>query len=112
MSTKTAPALVLRFGGAPRRVPLSEQPITLGRSEHCDVHLPSDEVSREHAHVWVDEAGHVVVADRKSKNGTRVDGGEPFRNAVRFAAHSIRIGEFELEVAGATPAGDGRGGVR
>jgi serine phosphatase RsbU (regulator of sigma subunit) len=87
-------------------VELSRQPITLGRATSCDLVLPHDgEVSREHAQVWVDEGGHVLVADRGSKNGTRVDGGEPFQNSVRAATRSIRIGEYELEVVGGVPPG-------
>jgi phosphoserine phosphatase RsbU/P len=93
--------LIVRLpGGTTRRVAVSQRPLTLGRSASCDVHLPSDEISREHAEVWLDEAGHVLVADKRSKNGTRVDHGDTFRNGVRTATKSIRIGEFEIEVVG------------
>jgi sigma-B regulation protein RsbU (phosphoserine phosphatase) len=63
--------------------------------------LPRDaEISREHAMVWLDEAGRVLVADKGSKNGTRVDNGEPFHNTTRPAVRWIRIGEYELEIVG------------
>ena len=96
------PELVLVLpGGLARRVTLSQNPVTIGRSDACDLRLPSDEVSRVHAEVWLDESGRVLVADKRSKNGTRVDAGEPFRNAVRTAQRVIRIGEYEISVVGA-----------
>ncbi len=98
------PSLLVHYPKrAARRVELGSHPLSFGRADHCDVHLPSDEVSREHAQIWLDEAGQVLVADRRSKNGTRVDGGEPFRNEVRIATKSIRIGEFEIDVLDAQP---------
>lgn len=107
------PSLLVHYPNrAARRVELGPHPLSFGRADHCDVNLPSDEVSREHAQVWLDEAGQVLVADRRSKNGTRVDGGEPFRNEVRVATESIRIGEFEIEVVGASRTLERDAGVR
>ncbi len=99
------PALVIRTrDGSCQTVALSSRPITVGRAETCDVVLPHDsEVSREHAAVWLDERGHVLVADKDSKNGTRVDTGDPFHNTVRPATRMIRIGEYELEIVGFQP---------
>ncbi len=99
------PTLIFRSReGVPTPIELGPRPITLGRAETCDVVLPHDgEVSREHAQIWLDEQGRVLVADKGSKNGTRVDAGEPFHNAVRTAFHSIRIGEYELELVGVRP---------
>ncbi len=94
------PCLVVRSRvGTQCSVELSRRPILVGRAENCDVVLPHDgEVSREHALVWVDEHGQVLVADKGSKNGTRVDGGEPFFNATRSVQRIIRIGAYELEL--------------
>jgi serine phosphatase RsbU (regulator of sigma subunit) len=90
--------------GTLRTFEVSLRPIVLGRADNCDVVLPHDgEVSREHARVWLDENGRVLVQDYKSKNGTRVDAGEPFHNSIRPATRSIRIGEYELEIVGARP---------
>jgi serine phosphatase RsbU (regulator of sigma subunit) len=87
--------------GTTRTIGLSRTPITLGRADTCDLVLPHDaEVSREHAQVWLDEQDRVLVADKGSKNGTRVDAGEPFHNAVRIARRTLRIGEYELEILG------------
>lgn len=86
--------------GDTRTVTVSARPITLGRAESCDIILPGEEVSREHAEVWFDKTGQILVADKRSKNGTRVDDGDLFHNAVRPAYHSIRIGEHELRIVG------------
>ena len=81
---------------------LSQKPLTLGRAENCDIVLRFDgEVSREHARVWLDETGTVLVADLGSKNGTSVDAGETFRNETRPAYRSIRIGGQEVTIRGA-----------
>ena len=90
--------------GVHATVELSCRPITLGRAETCDIVLPYDgEVSREHAQIWLDELGRVLVADKASKNGTRVDEGDPFHNATRPATRSVRIGEYQIELVGAAP---------
>ncbi len=105
MTSATGPALIVRSReGEWNTVPLSEKPITLGRAVNCDVILRDDGgVSREHAQVWLDGAGRVLVRDCGSKNGTRVDSGDAFRNATRSALRCIRIGEYEMELAGLEP---------
>lgn len=83
-------------------VELSTRPLKIGRADSCDLVLRDDaEVSREHAEVFLDDQGRVVVADKGSKNGTRVDGGPSFRHGQRLAFRSVRIGEHLLEVRGA-----------
>lgn len=105
VQVRSMPTLVVRSReGVYATVELSRHPITLGRADTCDIVLPYDgEVSREHAQVWLDEAGRVQVADKASKNGTRVDEGDPFHNTVRTATHSIKIGEYQIELIGAKP---------
>lgn len=108
MRPDASPRLVIVApDGARTPIVVSSEPITLGRSESCDYILRNDaEVSREHADVWIDEQNRVLVADKGSKNGTRVDDGEPFRSDVRFAYRNVRIGEHEVLITGApTPGG-------
>jgi sigma-B regulation protein RsbU (phosphoserine phosphatase) len=95
--------LVIRGADGRQRVwQLSQQPLTLGRAENCDIVLRHDgEISREHARVWLDETGAVLVADLNSKNGTCVDAGEIFRNETRPACTSIRIGSQDIVIRGA-----------
>jgi hypothetical protein len=45
----------------------------IGRSSTADVHLPNDEVSRQHALLWR-EGGTIWLADLGSSNGTSVNG--------------------------------------
>ncbi len=98
------PALIIHaLDGRSAVVDLSSRPLILGRAETCDVVLRHDaEVSREHARIWLDENGRVFVTDMNSKNGTRVDDGEPFRNTSRPARRAIRIGEHEITITGST----------
>ena len=99
------PSLIIRTKGATAYdLPLTARAVTLGRAETCDAILRDDaEVSREHVEVWLDDESRVLVADKNSKNGTRVDDGEMFRNDTRVAFNSIRVGEHEIEIVGAPP---------
>lgn len=56
-----------------RRVPLGEEPVTIGRLPDCEIVLSDPNVSRRHAEVRRD-AGEFVVVDLGSTNGTRVNG--------------------------------------
>ncbi len=96
------PSLIVRCRqGVFATLELADRPITLGRSDTCDIVLRNDaEVSREHAQIWLDHSGRILVADKGSKNGTRVDSGEPFRDAVRPASRWVRIGGYEVEIVG------------
>jgi sigma-B regulation protein RsbU (phosphoserine phosphatase) len=105
------PMLRVRFADGVRTFPLSSRPLMVGRQETCDIVLRNDaEVSREHAQIWLDPSGAVVVVDVDSKNGTRVDDGESQRGGRQIARNNIRIGEYVLEVVDSedAPAGDVR----
>src|SRR6185295_11214455 len=108
------PTLVIHTpDGGQQSYELRSKAIKLGRAESCDIVLHDDaEVSREHAEVWIDEFGRIAVADRGSKNGTRVDEGEVFRGSRRYAYRSIRIGEHDIRVLGAPPSPGGDERVR
>ena len=95
--------LVCSRDGKQEVVELRDQPLTLGRAESCDIVLHNDgEVSREHARVWLNERGQIIVADTNSKNGTSVDDGASFQNETHRALHKIHIGEHEISITGAT----------
>ena len=53
-------------------VKLREASILIGRSGDCDIQLPSDAVSRQHARILVGPAGDHLVQDL-SRNGTRLN---------------------------------------
>jgi pSer/pThr/pTyr-binding forkhead associated (FHA) protein len=50
-----------------------EDSLTVGRSEDCDITLPSSKVSRQHARFQHSDGG-VTVEDLGSSNGTRLNG--------------------------------------
>jgi hypothetical protein len=63
-------ALVLPDGS---RVPLADEPVTIGRMADCGVVLTDENVSRRHAEVRR-LGGAIMVVDLGSTNGTKVNG--------------------------------------
>ncbi len=101
--------LIIRHpGGRQSRLTLSRKPVRIGRGLECDHDLGADdaEVSRKHADIWLSEEGQVLVTDLRSKNGTRVDDGEPFWNETRVAQRVVHIGEHQFEIVRDVAAGD------
>ncbi|MFQ5806928.1 MAG: SpoIIE family protein phosphatase [Phycisphaerae bacterium] len=98
------PSLVIYGPDGTRKttVEVTDRPLKIGRADTCDIVLRDDaEVSREHAEITLDELGRVVVTDKGSKNGTRVDDGVVFRDGQRIASRSLRVGEHVIHVLGA-----------
>lgn len=97
-----APTLLIVSGpGAGSRLVLAEsgRPYVIGRSEECDLVLPTDSVSREHA-VFVRNPEGVLVRDRGSKNGVRV-GGRAVSPEGRYLTDGdrVQIGTVWLELS-------------
>lgn len=57
----------------------------LGRSPHCDIHIPSNGISKEHCEIQV-YTDKILVVDLKSSNGT-------FLNGVKIQNAAIRLGD-------------------
>ena len=55
------------------RLPVGDDPLTIGRHADCDIVLNQQEVSRQHAEVRRGDGGFLIV-DLDSMNGTRVNG--------------------------------------
>jgi transcriptional regulator with PAS, ATPase and Fis domain len=64
----------------------------LGRDFTCDVRLPGDQTSRQHAEI-VKESAMVAIADLKSMNGTNVNG-QRVERAPLDEGSVIRIGDW------------------
>jgi DNA-binding NtrC family response regulator len=64
----------------------------LGRDFTCDVRLPGDQTSRQHAEI-TKESAMLVIADLKSMNGTYVDGSRISRAPIDEGS-VIRIGDW------------------
>ena len=116
--------LIRSTDGTVATMQLTDRPLRIGRSETCDIVLRNDgEVSREHAELWLAEDNRLMVADLNSKNGTRVDDAEVFRNCTRVAQKRVHVGEHVIEwradgredetvVVFAPDANTGMGGTR
>jgi hypothetical protein len=97
---------VVRNGVILHALPLSEQPLYIGRGPENDVVVPEQTVSSNHASVWM-ESGQVWLKDLGSRNGTfvndnRIQGATPVN-----VGDSVRLGpDMELRVHGAgAPSG-------
>jgi pSer/pThr/pTyr-binding forkhead associated (FHA) protein len=97
-SSDGAPSIRVISGGAVgQRLSLTEleRAYTVGRAESCDLPLPVEEVSREHA-VFLRSTGGVLVRDPGSKNGVVV-GGARIDSERRLAdGDVVRIGPVTL----------------
>ena len=79
------------------RVQIAIDPITIGRHPDCDIVLPNEEVSRQHAEVRREDEGFVLV-DLGSLNGTKVNGAgvtQPTRledgDQITIGGHALRF---------------------
>lgn len=77
--------VVIKGDGLGSRVDLVEQIVEIGRSEDCAITIDSGLISRKHA-VVQRIAGHWIVADLKSTNGTYVNG-------QRISTHALKDGD-------------------
>jgi hypothetical protein len=77
---------------------------SIGRGGSCDLQIVHEAVSRQHAHLALDPAGHHVLVDLVSRNGTFVDGERVERQALRPHA-VVRVGDTQLVYEPADPRG-------
>jgi DNA-binding NtrC family response regulator len=77
----------------------------LGRDFTCDVRLPGDQTSRQHAEI-LKESAMIVIADLSSMNGTYVDGSRVSRAPIDEGS-VIRIGDWVGVVATLAEEPDG-----
>lgn len=81
----------------PLRLAIPDRAYLIGRGETCDLVLPTDEVSREHA-VIVRRWSGVQIRDLGSKNGLRV-AGQPIAGEHRLRdGDLVEIASFELRI--------------
>jgi pSer/pThr/pTyr-binding forkhead associated (FHA) protein len=99
-----------RGGKAPRKlvitqgslagtsVPLSDQPITIGRAPDSTIVLDDDYVSHRHARLAPDAQGRWMVDDVGSTNGTYLDRQRVTGPVLVGTGVAIRIGKTVLEL--------------
>jgi len=95
------PMLVATRGPlAGKRYPVSSDGLVLGRADSCDVPIPDQGVSREHARVLLHNAA-VWVQDSGSRNGVYVNGKRVSRHKQLSPGAELTIGvhAFTLELA-------------
>jgi hypothetical protein len=74
---------------------LESFPVSIGREPSCDLFLNNMTVSREHAVIEY-EAGHIIVYDRDSLNGTWVDG-KIIEKAELYEGSLLQVGTFSMQ---------------
>ena len=80
-----------------RILEVSEQ-LTMGRSEDCALVLPDPRVSRQHATVWRDGDGGLLVRDDGSMNGTWLNGVRIKMAMSLVLGDRVRVGSSEFVV--------------
>jgi hypothetical protein len=92
---------------AGRHVVVGLSPTLIGRAGHCDLVLPQDNVSREHARVSL-RHGEFVVEDLGSSNGTWVNGERLTGPTVLRDGDGLVLGDAEIAFSSVSPAGGPR----
>jgi len=77
------------------KYPLFKQVITIGRTQDCDIQIPAQYVSREHARIMTDPQG-TVIEDLDSRNGVLVNSKKVVRRRLRHGDH-VDIGEVHFK---------------
>jgi hypothetical protein len=78
------------------RIPLGEDPVTIGRLDDCDVQLTDSNVSRRHAEIRAEGGGFVVI-DLGSTNGTKVNNARVKRKEL-VDGDELTVGATTLRV--------------
>lgn len=76
--------------------------LVVGRANHCEIQLPANSVSRQHAELAL-EGGKLVVRDLKSSNGTYVNRKKVAEGELK-AGDEVRFDTFSFEVGGPAAA--------
>jgi hypothetical protein len=96
--------LIIRDVQSGREYPVSPGGLRIGRTSENDVVLREDQVSRNHATLWLRE-GRLYVRDENSTNGTFVNGERISAPRPLNEGDQVRIGGTDFQVtAGAAPA--------
>lgn len=66
----------------------------LGRAEHCEIRLPSEKISREHAKI-MHQGGVFAIAPLSDRNPTLVNG-EPTEGSELQDGDTIKVGRTTL----------------
>lgn len=109
MASRPAWTIVVedRFGTVTDEYVFEAGELMVGRSRQCDVVLPSENVSRRHARLFVEE-GHLYVEDAGSSNGIWVGGERVEGRGILKDGDTARVGDFHLRIKGGKRGADER----
>jgi predicted component of type VI protein secretion system len=95
----TAKLIVASGKSAGRAITLRPGQLLIGRAEKCDIRPLGEDVSREHCWIVLDAEG-ITVEDRKSRNGTFVNGVkiEPLTKVKVAHGDIVRVGPLEVKI--------------
>ena len=95
------PIAWLSDGTAVRQPVVPGQPLFIGRQADCQIVINDTNVSRRHAEIRA-EAGHVVVRDLGSLNGTKVNGRgvPPDTGVLASLGDDITVGSAHFTIVG------------
>lgn len=89
--------LVMLVGPTPGlEFPLTEDTLTLGRGEECQISINHSSVSRVHAEIRPAGRGRYEIIDKNSANGVRINGVELQRGLVD-ARDNVELGDVVLK---------------
>ncbi|MCC6811748.1 MAG: GGDEF domain-containing protein [Deltaproteobacteria bacterium] len=91
VAPRTASLVQIYGKGAPRRLPLEGDVLTLGRGDTNDVMLDHDNVSRFHAEV-LNKKDHYAIVDKGSTNGTFVNDRRVKKEHLLNSGDLVKIG--------------------
>ena len=70
--------------------------MVIGREKECDITIPNDEISRQHARI-IARPGSIMIEDMGSSNGTYVNN-QPVQKAVVKEGDEIRFDKIRFKV--------------
>lgn len=77
------------------RVSLGNETVSIGRGGECDVQLPDQKVSRNHAEITVDDDGEYWIENR-SPNGTRLNASMLEEKTMLTAGDRVYIADYVM----------------
>lgn len=100
---ETIPTVVAIWTGGMQSRPLTDTPVTVGRSSSCNIQVPLPSVSR--VHLEIHAGPPVSVVDLGSTHGTTIDGRRiaPNTPCTVGASSLIEVGEVTVLVKGLAP---------
>jgi len=89
--------IVVHGKHAGQEIPVATPKFFIGRAEDCNLRAHSDQVSRHHCVILVEE-GYASVRDFQSKNGTFVNGQRITDETPLKSGDRLKVGQIELDV--------------